>query len=95
MSMLTGSELDRYEAFRRSSLKKPLQRVRNEKGRSNAAKLQSSEPRATLLILCARQVMHIVTGVNPKPQDKAMIALASVAKTFVGQLVETGETRAW
>ncbi|KAL6777264.1 hypothetical protein ACKKBF_B20825 [Auxenochlorella protothecoides x Auxenochlorella symbiontica] len=60
VSMLDGVELDRYEAFRRSSLKKPMQRV-----------------------------MHIVTGVNPKPQDKSLIALASVAKSFVGQLVET------
>lgn len=27
--MLDGVELDRYEAFRRSSLKKPMQRVRS------------------------------------------------------------------
>ena len=33
--------------------------------------------------------MQVVTGI--KPADKTLIALSSVAKTFVGQLVETGE----
>lgn len=61
VKMLSEKELDRYEAFRRSSLKKPMQ-----------------------------QIMHVVTGMYPKPQDKALVALASVAKSLVGELVETG-----
>ncbi|KDD76090.1 hypothetical protein H632_c360p0 [Helicosporidium sp. ATCC 50920] len=63
VKMLSEKELDRYEAFRRSSLKKPMQ-----------------------------QIMHVVTGMYPKPQDKALVALASVAKSLVGELVETART---
>lgn len=61
MKLLSESELDRYEAFRRSSVKKAIQGI-----------------------------MQVVTGVYPKPQDKALVALSSVAKSMVGELVETG-----
>ena len=60
MSLLTESQMDRYECFRRSSLKEPMRRL----------------------------IQVVVGSGNPKNTDKIVIALAGVAKIFVGELVE-------
>lgn len=39
------------------------------------------------------QLVKTVTGSSANPNDKLMIAVSSVAKTFVGDLVEAGEAR--
>jgi transcription initiation factor TFIID subunit 11 len=57
---MTEAQLDRYEAFRRSSLKKPVQKL-----------------------------VQALTGTSIKSQDKSLIALSSIAKTFIGQLIES------
>ena len=61
MSMLTPEQQERYEAFRRSSLKEPM-----------------------------KQLIQAVAGSKPDSQSKLLIALSSVAKSFVGELVEEG-----
>lgn len=60
VGLMTDEQLDRYEAFRRSSLKRPM-----------------------------RQLVKVVTASIGNPNDKLLIAVSSVAKTFVGDLVET------
>lgn len=60
VGLMTEEQLDRYEAFRRSSLKRPM-----------------------------RQLVKVVTNSSANPNDKLMIAVSSVAKSFVGDLVET------
>lgn len=60
MSLLTENQMDRYECFRRSSLKEPMRRL----------------------------IQVVVGSGNPKNTDKIVIALAGVAKIFVGELVE-------
>ena len=59
MSLLTDEQQQRYESFRRSSLKEPMKRL-----------------------------MQILTGHKPDSQSKVNIALSSVTKSFVGELVE-------
>jgi transcription initiation factor TFIID subunit 11 len=59
MNLLTEEQQQRYENFRRSSLKEPM-----------------------------KKLIHIVSGSKPDSQSKIMIALCSVSKTFVGELVE-------
>lgn len=59
MNLLTEEQQQRYESFRRSSLKEPM-----------------------------KKLIQVISGSKPDSQSKIMIALCSVSKTFVGELVE-------
>jgi hypothetical protein len=59
MNLLTDEQQQRYESFRRSSLKEPM-----------------------------KKLIQVISGSKPDSQSKIMIALCSVSKTFVGELVE-------
>jgi transcription initiation factor TFIID subunit 11 len=59
MNLLTDEQQQRYEFFRRSTLKEPM-----------------------------KKLIQVVSGSKPDSQSKIMIALCSVSKTFVGELVE-------
>lgn len=59
MSVLTEEQQQRYELYRRSSLKEPMKRL-----------------------------IQAVTGSKPDAQNRILIALSSVTKSFVGELVE-------
>jgi transcription initiation factor TFIID subunit 11 len=59
MNLFTEEQQQRYESFRRSSLKEPM-----------------------------KKLIQVVSGSKPDSQSKIMIALCSVSKTFVGELVE-------
>jgi transcription initiation factor TFIID subunit 11 len=61
VGVLTAEQLDRYGAFRRSSIREPL-----------------------------RALLRAATSASarPGPNDRVLLVLASIAKTFVGELVE-------
>lgn len=129
VGLMTEDQLDRYEAFRRSSLKRPMRQVRTPRygpalpahrncagawrcallgetclgPRLNALRPQPAEhlkppdharpepkphPHPPTL-----QLVKTVTNSSANPNDKLMIAVSSVAKTFVGDLIESGERK--
>lgn len=121
---MTEDQLERYEAFRRSSLKRPMRQVRTprygpallaHRHRALAwrgALLGETCPAPRLRPQPAEhlnrpdharpepkphphpptwQLVKTVTNSSANPNDKLMIAVSSVAKTFVGDLIESGE----
>ena len=91
LKLLTEEQLDRYEAFRRSSLSKANMR-RVGMGLLHA---QSSLGFPRVLVLGkegfagALQLLHSITAQAPNPNTT--IVMCGITKIFVGDLIETGE----
>lgn len=92
LKLLTEDQLDRYEAFRRSSLSKiSMKKVcvapcqSGQKAPPTAAVHTSSE---WLIDSVVAQLLHNATGHPPNPNTT--IVMCGITKLFVGDLIETG-----
>lgn len=82
MSLLTENQMDRYECFRRSSLKEPMRKVRIR------VRVWMMMGRLSYDGVLLQLIQMIVGGGNPKSTDKIVIAMAGVTKVYVGEIIE-------
>ena len=89
MASMTEAQLDRYEAFRRSSLARPKMKMVSHVCDEELF-WDSGTPVyfAKLAPSCLQLLQTLVGGRVP---DKAIIALCGIGKMFVGDVVEMGK----